>query len=88
MKSRSGCCLVEQDKDIFARYEPRYLFRDATGCALRVNTSTENMHTLPVVQISLTIRISKQALNFFKKVSRIPPVFLGLTSDSSFFPLS
>lgn len=86
LKSRSGCCRVEQHKGIFARYEPRYLSIDAAGWALGVNTSTENMPTQPAVHFSLTMRIFQQSINFFKKkASRIPSVFLGLTSDSCFF---
>lgn len=66
LKSQSGCYVVEQDKGIFARYEPRYLSTDAAGWALWVNTSTENMPTLPAVQFSLTMRIFQQSINFFK----------------------
>lgn len=50
-----------------------------------VNISTENMPTLPAAQISLTTRIFKQTTNFLKETSKIPSVFLDLTSDSRFF---
>lgn len=69
LKSTSGCCLIEQDKGIFARYEPRCLSRDAAGWALRCNT--EDIPSLPVVQISLTKSIFQQPINVFRNASRI-----------------
>lgn len=67
LKSRSGCCVREQDKGIFARFEPRYLSQTLQGELLGSTQATRTCLLPPAVQIILTTKIFQQTTNFFQK---------------------
>lgn len=89
MKSRSGCSVVEQDKGIFARFEPRYLYSHrCCRVSSQGHTSKENMPTS--TSCSDCFDNENFPANYKllpKKASRIQSGLLGLTSDSCFFLL-